>query len=252
MMIRAILTVKGGVGKTTTAMNLAAGFAYAGRKTLLIDFDGQANLSNILLPDITPEKTITDVMAGEANIRDCIYPTRVRNLDIVPSSIYLFAIERRMLQETAGIQQFKLRRALKDLKEYDEIVIDNNPSLNMCSTNALCACDEVIIPTVADKGSEDGIVLTLDHCKEILEQIDGVDFNYMILITMLQRTTTDRLYCERIRENYGNNHVYQSQIRFQAKPVKDAGFQSGILIDNQKANVARDYRELISEVMGEA
>ena len=81
-MIRAILTVKGGVGKTTTAMNLAAGFAYAGRKTLLIDFDGQANLSNILLPDITPEKTITDVMAGEANIRDCIYPTRVRNLDI--------------------------------------------------------------------------------------------------------------------------------------------------------------------------
>ena len=247
-MIRAILTVKGGVGKTTTAMNLAAGFAYAGRKTLLIDFDGQANLSNILLPDIV----ITDVMAGEANIRDCIYPTRVRNLDIVPSSIYLFAIERRMLQETAGIQQFKLRRALKDLKEYDEIVIDNNPSLNMCSTNALCACDEVIIPTVADKGSEDGIVLTLDHCKEILEQIDGVDFNYMILITMLQRTTTDRLYCERIRETYGNNHVYQSQIRFQAKPVKDAGFQSGILIDNQKANVARDYRELISEVMGEA
>ena len=119
MMIRAILTVKGGVGKTTTAMNLAAGFAYAGRKTLLIDFDGQANLSNILLPDIVPEKTITDVMAGEANIRDCIYPTRVRNLDIVPSSIYLFAIERRMLQETAGIQQFKLRRALKDLKEYD-------------------------------------------------------------------------------------------------------------------------------------
>jgi len=112
--------------------------------------------------------------------------------------------------------------------------------------------DEVIIPTVADKGSEDGIVLTLDHCKEILEQIDGVDFNYMILITMLQRTTTDRLYCERIRETYGNNHVYQSQIRFQAKPVKDAGSQSGILIDNQKANVALDYRELISEVMGEA
>ena len=94
-MIRAILTVKGGVGKTTTAMNLAAGFAYAGRKTLLIDFDGQANLSNILLPDITPEKPITDVMAREANIRDCIYPTRVRNLDIVPSSIYLFAGDRR-------------------------------------------------------------------------------------------------------------------------------------------------------------
>ena len=118
---------------------------------VLIDFDGQANLSNILLGDQIPEKTITDVMSGKAEIRECIMPTRVRNLDIVPSSIYLFAIERRMLQETAGIQQFKLRRALKSLKEYDEIVIDNNPSLNMCSTNALCACDEVIIPTIADR-----------------------------------------------------------------------------------------------------
>ena len=246
-MIRAVLTVKGGVGKTTTAMNLAAGFAYAGRETLLIDFDGQANLTNILLPDYTPEKTITDVMAGT----ECIYPSKIKKLDVVPANIFLFAIERRMLQETAGIQQFKLRKALRSLKAYDEVVIDNNPSLNMCSTNALCACDEVIIPTVADKGSEDGIVLTLDHCREILEQIDGVDFDYRILITMLQRNNTDRQYCERIRKAYGDKHVFRSKIRFQAKPVKDAGFQSGILIDNQKANVARDYRELISEVMGE-
>ena len=248
-MIRAILTVKGGVGKTTTAMNLAAGFANAGRKTMLIDFDGQANLTHILLPEYNPEKTITEVMAGKTDIRACVCPTRVKNLFVVPSNIYLFAIERRMLQETAGIQQFKLRKALKGLKDYDEIVIDNNPSLNMCSTNALCACDEVIIPTVADKGSEDGIALTLDHCKEILEQIDGVDFDYRILITMLQRNNTDKEYCERIRKTYGDNHVFRSQIRFQAKPVKDAGFQSGILIDNQKANVAKDYRELISEVM---
>lgn len=167
----------------------------------------------------------------------------------MPSSIYLFAIERRMLQETAGIQQFKLRRALKSLKEYDEIVIDNNPSLNMCSTNALCACDEVIIPTIADKGSEDGITLTLEHCKEILEQIDGVYFDYKILITMLQRNNTDRNYCDRILNMYGKDHVFRSRIRFQAKPVKDAGFQSGILIDNQKANVAQDYRDLIDEVM---
>ncbi len=250
-MIRAVLTVKGGVGKTTTAMNLAAGFAYAGRETLLIDFDGQANLTNILLPDYTPEKTITDVMAGTADITECIYPSKIKKLDVVPANIFLFAIERRMLQETAGIQQFKLRKALRSLKAYDEVVIDNNPSLNMCSTNALCACDEVIIPTVADKGSEDGIVLTLDHCREILEQIDGVDFDYRILITMLQRNNTDRQYCERIRKAYGDKHVFRSKIRFQAKPVKDAGFQSGILIDNQKANVARDYRELISEVMGE-
>ena len=250
-MIRAILTVKGGVGKTTAAMNLAAGFAYAGRKTLLIDFDGQANLSRILLGDRELSPTITEVLAGEADIRDCIYPTRVRNLDVIPSSIYLFAIERRMLTETAGVQQFKLRKALKKLDEYDEIVIDNNPSLNMCSTNALCACDEVIIPAMADKGSADGITMTLEHCREILEQIDNVDFNYKILFTMTQRNNTDRAFCEFILAEHGPEHVYRSRIRFQAKPVKDAGFNSGILIDNQKANVAEDYRRLIKEVMEE-
>ena len=66
---------------------------------------------------------------------------------------------------------------------------------------------------------------------------------------MLQRNNTDRNYCDRILNMYGKDHVFRSRIRFQAKPVKDAGFQSGILIDNQKANVAQDYRDLISEVM---
>lgn len=248
-MIRAILTVKGGVGKTTTAMNLAAGFAKAGKKTLVIDFDGQANLSKILLRDQFPlEPTITEALSGKANIKDCIKHTSIENLDVIPSNIYLFSIERQMLQATAGIQQFKLKKLLKEINGYDEIIIDNNPSLNMCSTNALCTCDQVIIPTVADQGAEDGIAMTLEHCKEILEEIDGTDFDYRILLTMVHRNTIDRDYINQMYEQYGN-HVFETKIRCQSRPVQDAGFQSMILIDNEKASVAQDYRDFIQEIM---
>ena len=230
-------------------MNLAAGFAKAGRKTLVIDFDCQANLSRIMLGTEPSGKTITDVMAGTASISECIIPTKTPNLDLVASNLDLETIEKSMLLQTSGIQQFRLKRALKEVKDYDEIVIDNRPSLNMCSTNALCACDQLIIPAIPDLGSEEGIRKTLAHASEILEQIEGVDFDYMILITMVHRSNTDKEVISRVTETYGTNHIFNSRIRYQAKPIKDAGYDDGVLIDNPKANVAGDYNAFIAEVL---
>lgn len=251
-MIRTILNVKGGVGKTTTSINLGAGFAKSGKKTLVIDLDGQANLTKVLLNRVFTqgENTIVEVLSGKADIKDCIYPTKIENLYIIPSSIYLFTVEKNMLLNAGvGIQQLKLRKLLKALKnDFDEIIIDNNPSLNLCATNSLCSCQEVIIPANIDVGALDGIKTTLNHCREVVEGIDGVDFDYKILITMVNRNNTDRDMIQEIRKAYGN-HVFEQQIRYQATPVKNAGLRSEVLIDDQKSNVAQDYRNFIQEIL---
>lgn len=253
-MIRTILNVKGGVGKTTTSVNLAAGFAKEGKKTLVIDLDGQANLTKILLNKVFDrrENTIVRALSGECTIEDCIYHTNIENLDIIPSNIYLFTIEKHMLLNAGvGIQQLKLRKLLRSLKEnYDEIVIDNNPSLNLCATNSLCACDELIIPMNIDVGALDGIKATLNHCKDIQEGIDGVNFDYKILITMVNKNNTDKNIIGELKKIYGKR-LYKQSIRYQASPVKKAGLESRILIDDMKSNVAKDYRLFVQEVIND-
>lgn len=254
-MIRSVLTIKGGVGKTTTAMNLAAGFAKSGRKTLLIDMDGQSNCSTIVLGDEYHDDglTITEALRGNKNIEECIHKTNIENLYVVPSDIQLFVVEKDMLlNATLGIQQTKLKKLLRSIKkEFDEIVIDNGRALDLLATNSLCACDQVIIPCDMERSALQGVKIVLDHCQAILENIDGVEFDYMILITKVNRTKADAMNIEAIKKAYGA-HVYYTYIRYQAKPVKEAGMESHMLIDDMKANVAQDYRNLINEVLESA
>lgn len=251
-MIRSILSIKGGVGKTTTAMNLAVGFAKKGRKVLLIDLDGQANCSSIMLSDNFDDsnRTITNVLRGEVNIKEAIYETKYKNLYMIPANIYLFVVEKNMLiNATFGIQQTKLKKVLKEVEnEYDEIIIDNGRALDLLATNSLCACRELIIPCNMEKGSLDGVKIVLDHSKNIIENIDGVNFNWKLLITMVTRNKIDKELIEEIYKLYPMN-VYKSTIRFQAKPVKQASFNKEILINDQKSKVASDYRNFVNEMI---
>ena len=240
-MITSIWNVKGGVGKTLTSINLAAGFAKEGKKTLLVDMDGQSSVSYLLFPEREFEDgdlTIVDALAGTGEISECIYHTNIENLDVIPATIYLFTVEKQMLVNTSsGIQQTKLKKLLKKLQGYDEIIIDNNPSINLCTTNALCACDRLIIPADLEKGALKGIELTLQHSQEILE---------------IQRNKIDTETLEELKMAYGSM-VYQTNIRYQAAPIKDSSMKGRMLINDMKSRskVAQDYRDLVAEVLQE-
>jgi chromosome partitioning protein len=157
MHIIAIANQKGGVGKTTTSVNLAAGLASKGHKTLLIDLDSQRNATNTLL---TPEQittTLAEVLVGDSTrqpIDNAIYETPIDNLDLIPAHIRLAKIERFVEIE----EQFRLKDALADLSDYEFVLLDCPPTLGMTLTQALLAAHSVIVPIAADYYSHEGVI----------------------------------------------------------------------------------------------
>jgi chromosome partitioning protein len=157
MKIIAIANQKGGVGKTATAVNLSAGLAAKGYKTLLIDLDSQRNATNTLLNSEGITTTLADVLVGDKNrepMESAVYETPINNLDMVPAHIRLAKIERFIEIE----EQFRLKDALGELSEYDIIILDCPPTLGMTLTQALLAANYVIVPIAADFYSHEGVV----------------------------------------------------------------------------------------------
>jgi chromosome partitioning protein len=154
--IIAIANQKGGVGKTATSVNLAAGLASKGFKTLLVDLDSQRNATNTLLPPEQITTTLADVLVGETNrqsLENAVYETPIDNLDMVPSHIRLAKIERFIEIE----EQFRLKDSLNELSDYDLVILDCPPTLGMTLTQALLAAHFVIVPIAGDYYSHEGV-----------------------------------------------------------------------------------------------
>ena len=257
-MIRTILNEKGGVAKTTTAIQLAAGFAKAGRKTLLIDGDPQGGATKILfsedeLKEImeTDQNTISEVMLYPDKIRECIRNTGVDNLYMIPGNGALNRTINKLRMNPMTSYPVRLKKALKLLgDEYEEIVIDNNPFFTLFSMNTVVCADEVIIPTDIDLGSLAAVTATMRDIADIIDEMgDAVNVDVRILLTMVDRLKIDRTIIEQVRTAY-KQRIYSTTIRTQNKPVKEANFSHTLLINDEKSAVAQDYRNFISEVLG--
>ena len=203
---------KGGVGKTTTAINLSASLAELGKKVLVIDIDPQGNTTSGLGVDKEEaENTVYELLLGELEISDCIQKEVFENLDIIPSNINLAAAEIELID--VEDKQFILKKAVDEVREnYDFIIIDCPPSLSMLTINAMCAGDTVLVPIQCEYYALEGLsqlMQTIELVKERLNtelEIEGVVF------TMYDaRTNLSLQVVENVKNNL-NQNIYKTII----------------------------------------
>jgi chromosome partitioning protein len=196
---------KGGVGKTTTTINLGAAFAEYGRRVLAIDFDPQGALTAGLGVQSHDQSTIYDLMIGAVrDAHDVIVPTRVENLDVMPANIDLSAAEVHLVNEVAREQI--LARILRQVSaEYDVILIDCQPSLGLLTVNALTAAHGVLIPLECEFFALRGVALLVETIEKVRDRLNPAIELDGILPTMFDsRTLHSREVLERVVEAFGD------------------------------------------------
>jgi chromosome partitioning protein len=248
--IIAISNQKGGVGKTTTAINLAAGLADAGKKVLLADFDSQGNASQGLNAfTVENQPTIYSVLLEGMEVQDAIVTSPINGFDILPANMSLAGADLLMDKMGAGKEQL-LKQALEPLKDqYDYILIDCPPSLGLLNTNALTAADSVLIPVQCEYYALEGITQLLitirlvQHTSNPALKIEG------ILMTMYDiRTRLSVEVAQEVRQTFGRL-VYQTSIPRNVKLSEAPSRGLSIFRYDSKSSGAQKYAALCDEFL---
>lgn len=220
--IIAVANQKGGVGKTTTSMNLAASLAVLEKKVLLVDADPQANASSGLGVDSAQlDCSLYEVLIGKANIREAVYTTDFENLDILPSHINLVGAEIELLNKQKREQIMKKTFAeIRD--DYDFIIIDCSPSLGIITVNALSAADSVIIPVQCEYFALEGISKLLNTIRLVKNHLNPTLMIEGFLLTMYdgRLRLSNQIYAE-VKKHFNElvfNTVIQRNVRLAEAP----------------------------------
>ena len=211
--IIAIANQKGGVGKTTTAINLSACLAEAGQRVLAVDFDPQGNATSGLgFEKGYMSKTVYELLMGECEINECVIKEVQKNLDILPSDVDLSGAEIELLDQSD--KESKLRKELEKVEnEYDFIIVDCPPSLNLLTINALTAADTVLVPIQCEYYALEGlsqIIQTVDLVKKKLNpklELEGVVFTMYDARTNLSLEVVESVKNSLNQNIYKGNHL---------------------------------------------
>ena len=246
----AIANQKGGVGKTTTAINLAASLAVLEKKVLIIDADPQANTTSGLnfSPDNDQERTLYEVMVDQIDIRNTLIQTEIANLHMIPSHINLVGAEIQLVD--AADRESRIKNALAAIKDdYDYIIIDCSPSLGLITVNSLAAADSVMIPVQPEFFALEGLGKLLQTIRLVQNGINP-DLNIEgFVVTMFDgRTKVHNQVLGELREHFGDM-VFRSIIQRNIRLSEAPSHGKPIILYDVICNGTTNYLNLAKEIL---
>ena len=250
--VMVVANQKGGVGKTTTAVNLGAALAVLGYRVLIVDLDPQGNATTGLgINSRNLEATVYDVLLRDIPIEDATEPTSLRNLFIVPSTIHLAGAEIELVP--AFSRELRLRRAIEQVTDdYDFVMIDCPPSLGLLTVNGLAAATEVVVPIQCEYYALEGLGQLLRNVNLVQTNLNPALEVTTIVMTMYDaRTRLAEQVVREVRRHFGSRvcrHVVPRTVRLSEAP----SFGQPIVVFDPNSRGALAYRELAKEVSGGA
>lgn len=250
--VMAVANQKGGVGKTTTAVNVGAALAELGYRVLVVDLDPQGNATTGL--GVNPrnlDSSIYDVIMRETPLEDCIEPTSLRNLFVAPATINLAGAEIELVP--AFSRELKLRRALEQvMDDFDYILIDCPPSLGLLTVNGLGAASEVLVPIQCEYYALEGLGQLLRNVGLVQGQINpGLEVSAIVLTMYDARTKLAEQVAREVREHFGAKvcrNIVPRTVRLSEAP----SYGQPIVVFDPTSRGAIAYREIAKEVSGGA
>ena len=247
--IIAFANQKGGVGKTTSAVNVAASLGLLGKKTLIIDLDPQGNAtSGVGIPKRSLKGTVKEVLTGEADIKSVVIPTSYNNLSIIPTNVSLSGAEFDLYNDEGS--EYNLRDALKSIShEFDYIIIDCPPSLGMLTVNAFVASDGIVVPMQAEFYAVEGLSQLITTTKRV-KKLYNEELNIVgILITMYNKRLLLSMQVMDELQKYYPDKLFNTTVSRNVKLSEAPGFGKPVYYHDKTSKGAQEYLEIAKELL---